>query len=111
MEGSDGQSDDGDAQGHARGHRAGDPGGTPRLRVRDHGPTARTGFLGPRRGHRLRLARPHRAEGLRGCGEGPVRDGTATEGVFGQRAGAGTAQGVLEDVELPGRTYRTAPRR
>ena len=41
---SDGQSDDGDAEGHARGHGARDPGRAPRVRVRDHGSTARAGF-------------------------------------------------------------------
>ncbi len=41
----------------------------------------------------------------------PVREGAAAQGVFAQRSGTGVSRRVLEDVELPRRTARTAPRR
>ena len=46
----------------------------------------------------------------RRCGKDPVRKGTATQGVFPQRARARTTRRVLENLELPHRTGRTAPR-
>ena len=56
-------------------------------------------------------ARQDRAEGPRRRGEDPVREGAAAQGVFAQRSGTGISRRVLEDVELPHRTARTAPRR
>ena len=52
-----------------------------------------------------RAARPRRR------GEGPVREGAAAQGLFPQRSGTGISRRVLEDLELPHRTTRTAPRR
>ena len=52
-----------------------------------------------------RAARPRRR------GEGPVREGAAAQGVLPQRSGTGIPRRVLEDLELPHRTARTAPRR
>ena len=52
-----------------------------------------------------RAARPRRR------GEGPLREGAAAQGVLAQRSGTGVPRRVLEDLELPRRTTRTAPRR
>ena len=52
-----------------------------------------------------RAARPRRR------GEGPLREGAAAQGVLPQRPGTGLPRRVLEDLELPRRTARTAPRR
>ena len=52
-----------------------------------------------------RAARPRRR------GEGPLREGAAAQGVLPQRPGTGIPRRVLEDLELPHGTTRTAPRR
>ena len=52
-----------------------------------------------------RAARPRRR------GEGALREGAAAQGVLPQRAGTGLPRRVLEDLELPLGTARTAPRR
>ena len=41
--------------------------------------------------------------------EGPVREGAAAQGLLAQRAGRRVPRRVLEDLELPRRTDRTAP--
>src|SRR4051812_49668400 len=68
-------------------------------------------LLRHRRRHGLRGARQDRAARLRRRGEGPVREGAAAQGVLPQRPGRGIPRRVLEDLELPRRTTRTAPRR
>ena len=50
-----------------------------------------------------RTARPRRRE------EDPVREGAAAQGVFPERSGTGLSRRVLEDLELPHGTARTAP--
>ena len=81
------------------------------VRLRDHGLAAGAGLLRHRRGHRLRAAHQDRAARPRRRGEGPVREGAAAQGVLAQRSGTGLPRRVLEDVELPRGTARTAPRR
>ena len=79
------------------------------IRLRDHRAAARPGLLRHRRGHRLRPAGQDRAARLRGRGEGPVREGAAAQGVLAQRTGRRVPRRVLEDLDLPRRTDRTAP--
>ena len=69
------------------------------------------GFSDIAEGHRLRAAHQDRAARPRRRGEGPVREGAAAQGVLPQRSGTGIPRRVLEDLELPHRTARTAPRR
>src|SRR5262245_15780122 len=106
-----GQAGHGDAQGDAGGHRARDPLWPARVRLRDHCLAAGEGLLGHRRGDRLRAADQDRAARLRGRGEGALREGTAAQGLHPQRSGTGVPRRLLEDLELPHRTARTAPRR
>ena len=108
---SHGQAGHRDAQGDAGGHRARDPVRPVRVRLRDHGLAARPGLLRHRRGHRLRAAHQDRAARPRRRGEGPLREGAAAQGLLPQRPGTGLPRRVLEDLELPRRTARTAPRR
>ena len=67
------------------------------------------GLLRHRRGHRLRAAGQDRAARLRRRREGPVREGAAAQGLLAEHAGRRVPRRVLEDLELPRRTDRTAP--
>ena len=69
------------------------------------------GLLRHRRRDRLRAADQDRAARPRRRGEGSLREGAAAQGVLPQRPGQSTPRRVLEDLELPRRTARTAPRR
>ena len=81
------------------------------IRLRDHGMATGAGLHRHRRRHDLRPARPAGAETAGRCGEGPFREGPAAQGVHPQPEGARPARRVLEDLELPRRTNRTAPHR
>ena len=85
--------------------------GTAGVRVRDHGAAEGAGLHRPRRRNRLRPARPHRADGAswtwRRSPPRRARRARCTRSTPRAR----TARRVLEDVELPRRTYRTAPQK
>ena len=49
--------------------------------------------------------------GLVDVEQGPVREGATAQGLLPQRRWPGASRRVLEDVELPPGTHRTAPRR
>src|ERR1700733_11699075 len=69
------------------------------------------GLLRNRRRDRLRAAHQDRAAWSRRGGESPLREGATAQGVLPQRSGTEISRRVLEDLELPHRTARTAPRR